>query len=198
MRFAAVVLLSILPSLASAQPPGITPPIEPVVELQPITEAPPIKNPGTATALALGGTLVGWVMILSAREGNEGLALAGLAVATIGPSAGHFYAGETGHALGTSLLRTAAVGAFFAGLVSLFEESECDFEDVCKDDSGKAAALLWGGLISFSVLTAYDLMDAGAAARRTNNRHQRTLMFTPTLLPTHAGPVPAVSLTGRF
>ena len=69
-----------------------------------------IKSPGTARLLSIGVTGVGFLGILKAAEDdNEELGWASVGLTLFGPSAGHVYAGEGGHALKMTLLRTGGL-----------------------------------------------------------------------------------------
>ncbi|MEO8699715.1 MAG: hypothetical protein ABI867_06710 [Kofleriaceae bacterium] len=190
------------PAFGQAQ--AYPPPAEPMVE--------PVKSESTATLLAIGATTAGFLAIGAATDnngdGNGGLGLIGAGLLLIGPSAGHIYAGETGHAVKASLLRSAGVLAMLVGAISMTtvasDAGACPPDTLCeggggRDDKSRAKLLLGVGAAVYIGSTIYDLVDAGAAARRENRRHARAMMFTPTMMSTHSGrTAPAVSLVGRF
>ncbi len=157
-----------------------------------------IKNPGTAQLLAVGATGLGLLTFFAAADdNNEELALVGAGLTLIGPSAGHIYAGENGHAVKMSLLRTGALLTFIYGAV---KSSEGDCIDYCYEndnDEGEAAMYLGGAV--FIAGTLYDLYDSGRAARRFNEKAARTLTVGPTMMSSaKGGTSPGVALSGSF
>jgi len=93
-----------------------------------------------------------------------GITMVSLA-AVLGPSIGHFYAGEIGHGFGFAGLRLlcfgSSVGLSMLGVFAAFGDS----------DATAAAPLLALAGVSGSVglgLMLYDLIDAADAARRSN------------------------------
>jgi len=159
-----------------------------------------IKRPGTAQALAVGVTGLGLVAILGgADDNNEELALAGLGMMLIGPSAGHIYAGENGHALKMTLLRTGGFLTFLWGAVK--QTSSYDCIDYCYEDTsdneGETAMYLGGAV--FVLGTLYDIYDSGRAARRYNTKAARALTLGPTMMSAAQGQTsPGVALSGSF
>jgi len=191
MRRLVVVLLLALSSSAVAQP-ALTPPA-PLPEL-------PDKDPGTATMLAIGGTALGFVSLYAAgRTDSPGLGWTGVALLVVGPSAGHIYAGESGHATKTSLVRVGAMLTAFVGLISLVSE-DTDCIDACTgDDKSTAETLLWVGGLTYVATALYDIADAPSAAHRANAKQARAWQIAPTVMPTSTGaPIPALSLAGHF
>jgi hypothetical protein len=227
MRIAVVVagLVAALTSarLAAAQAPGLTPPADPEQPAYPppppqyvypqAYPAPseatvaPVKSESTATLLAIGATTGGFLAIGMASGDHDGgsptLGALGVGLLLIGPSAGHIYAGENGHAIRASLLRSAGVLAMLVGAVTLTSvaASDCEFEcsSSQRGDRRRGAWLLGIGAAVYVGTTIYDLVDAGSAARRENTRHARAMMFAPSVVGTRSGgAAPAVSLAGRF
>ncbi len=159
-----------------------------------------IKRPGTAQALAVGVTGLGLVAIFAgADDNNEELALAGVGMTLIGPSAGHIYAGENGHALKMTLLRTGGLLTFIWGAVK--QDSSYDCIDYCYEDTSDnegETAMYVGGAV-FVLGTLYDIYDSGRAARRYNERAARALTVGPTMMSAaNGGTSPGVALSGRF
>lgn len=157
-------------------------------------EAPAVKSGGAATALAIGGTVGGFaVMALGGVEDSEGLALLGLGVATVGPSAGHFYAGDTGHGLLASGIRAGAIVTLAVGADMSFCLFDCSDKDVGRQRAG--TMLAFAGLGLYAATTIYDIVDAHQAARRAN----RAAVATATVLTTPDGNhAPGLMLGGRF
>lgn len=135
------------------------------------------KSPATALQLSLLGTGAGFgMMVAGARWDSSGLSLAGFAVTLIGPSAGHFYAGETGRGLALTGLRVGAVAATLAGATwGLFDCFDLYSEDTCEFSPG-ATALIVGGVVLGAGSTIYSLYDAPRAARRHNARERRLFL----------------------
>jgi hypothetical protein len=223
MRSVLVAILFVLaPSLAHAQP-SLTPVQEPDSE-QPagrqLAEQPhylpmqaypapqPLqqKSEGTATMLSLGTTALGLALIAGAANDNhgDGMATLGLITLMVGPSAGHFYAGETGHAVGTSLLRGGAFLAFVVGVIKATSVAavgadcfDCSSGSSYERDRRDGERLMWIGGLSFVALSIYDIIDGPRAVRRRNERG-RGFMMAPAMVAAPSGPVPAVGLSGRF
>jgi hypothetical protein len=166
---------------------------------------PPVKSEGTATMLSLGTTAAGFALLAAAGKqdnGGGGTATIGLLALLIGPSAGHIYSGETGHAVGMTLVRGAALVAFVAGVIkqTMVYGASADCIDVCEyhdSDSDNGATLMWVGGLSFIAATVYDIIDAPRAARRRNAK-ERSYMVQPMFVQSPTGGVPAVGFGGKF
>lgn len=226
MRIAAVVALTLatLSSVAAAQP-GMTPVQDDEVPgnrgatipapppgyyvygpmAQPMP-APAIegsmKSEGTATMLSLGTTAAGFALLAAAAnqegDGGGGMGTVGVLALMVGPSAGHIYAGETGHAVKMSLLRSGAAVVFLAGVLKatmVYSSSDC-WE--CSGSSGDdGATLMWVGGISFVAATVYDFIDAPRAARRRNTK-TRQWQMNPMMVGTGTSKTPGMGFAGRF
>jgi hypothetical protein len=151
------------------------------------------KSGAAATGLAIGGTLGGFALIaLGGSQESEPLAWTGVALATVGPAAGHFYAGETGHGLVTSSVRAAGITAFAVG----FEMSFCLFECEQTEERRQGELLALAGLGVYAAATIYDVVDAHQAAGRAN---QRRAAATAAVLTTPNGHrAPGLVIAGRF
>lgn len=218
--FTSIALVAALAAPALAQP-GVTPPSTEApayptpapqgypaptyapspyapVYAQPVVTA-PRKSEATATWLSIGATALGLGAIaLGGESRNEALAWAGVAGVFVGPSAGHIYAGEGGHAVKMSLLRAGGVVVLAVGALSAHSEPACI--DYCgyDDDDSEANAAIWLGGALFVGATLYDFWDAGRAARRYNEKHQASYMFAPTMMSSPHGAAPGLSLAGQF
>lgn len=159
-------------------------------------DRPDDKSGGTATALAIGGTLGGFgLMALGGQLESEPLAYAGLGVFVVGPAAGHFYAGEATHGLVTSGVRAAGIATFAVG----FDMSFCIFECEPTDERRTGEALAFVGLGIYAAATLYDVIDAHQAADRANRRAAARALPAPVVLATPDGHrVPGLALAGRF
>jgi hypothetical protein len=151
------------------------------------------KSGATATGLAIGGTLAGMgLLALGGGTDSDPLAWAGVGVLAVGPSAGHFYAGETGHGLITSGVRAASMAAFVAG----FEMSFCIFDCEQTDTRKAGTVLAFAGIGAYWAATIYDVVDAHQAAGRANRRNAAAL---PALLTTPDGQrAPGLVVAGSF
>lgn len=141
-------------------------------------DVPALKSPGAARAWALSSTALSVGMLATGLVGDqEELAWLGLIGLTVGPSFGHFYAGDAGRALGQIGLRVGALGVMYTGLVvAVFE---CGFfigDSGCRPSGG--STLVVGGLALGVGSVVYSIYDAPRAAKRYNARQQR-LTFTP-------------------
>lgn len=228
MRIAAVVLATILgSSVTAAAQPGLTPVQEPDSE-QPAPAPPPpmpgyyvygpapvpmampapiiegrAKSEGTATLLSLGATTGGFLLLASAGKQQDGggeMATLGVLALMIGPSAGHIYAGETGHAVGMSLVRGGAAIAFVAGIVkatTAYSGSDCI--DWCEGsrDSDNGATLMWVGGLTFVAATVYDIIDAPRAAHRRNLK-ERQYSVAPMIVGSATSRTPGIGFAGKF
>ena len=194
MRLALIVASLMLSTVAFAEPPGMTmsgPAADPE-EPGPIVQRqqPESLDESTATLAAV-ATTVGSIglTIAGAKYGSSGLGLLGVGGMMIGPSIGHFYAGEWGHALGMSALRSAGTVVFLIGFVEAITVAESDGGSSRHSNASSLMAL--GGL-TYVVTTVYDIYDAGHAARRANAQR---LTLVPTV---GAHDAMGVALAGRF
>lgn len=135
----------------------------------------PDRSVGTAYALSLGTTLGGFMagFALAFVEPALGISLAVTSV-IVGPSLGHFYAGEHLHGGVTLALRAVGVGGtFLLGLGAIFVNFETE-----NPDRGAETALAVGAvvcLVGTLGLTIYDLIDSGFAVKRRNARQRSGL-----------------------
>jgi len=203
---AAAVLLSASTALAQ---PGMTTTSAPPPYYYPQAPAPEVKSESTATLLSIGATL-GGLAVMSAgaqRESGE-VFLTGAALMVIGPSAGHFYAGETGHGVKMSLLRTGAALVFGVGVISQItgvcdvavgENGEGGGCGHSRTDRETGEKLLWIGGGAFVAATLYDFWDAHNAAHRANVRAARRYTIAPSIMGSASGTrVPGIVLAGQF
>jgi len=121
---------------------------------------PALKSPGVAVGLALGTTIIP-IAIGYSTDFDETwwLAASGL---VIGPSTGHFYAGQWGRGAITAGLRTGlwATGVYFAGLM---------WADIFSGSSYAGEALITlASFIGVYGLALYDLYTTEASVDRYN------------------------------
>lgn len=140
-------------------------------------ETPAPKDPTTATMTSIGATLVPVVVGAAIVKGQDvaGSVLIGAGL-LLGPSAGHWYAGETG---GVGLaIRGAAVGAM---VLVANDAAGCYIGD--GGEEGKncklAQTVFMVGLGVFAGGVIYDWVTAGDSARRANTR---TIAIAPTVI----------------
>lgn len=161
------------------------------------------KSESTSQILAGIGTGVSSVLILSgflAADStypyNKPLMYSGLATALVTPSLGHFYSGE--YVTIGMAARALGVGIATYGLTHYVHSTTCELggeTDCHKLDSG-AIPFLGLAAIAFVGGMAYDVDDAGDAAKRWNEHHG--FAVTPTVVPSTTGPAPGISLVGQF
>ena len=141
------------------------------------------KSPSTAGLLSAFSTLapigIGFTFTAFAERNAHELTMAGLVMvstgAVLGPSIGHFYAGEPGRGLGMTGLRLLAfgnaVGLSVLGIGSLSYREYDDGYGGGSNDSTLGIAMIGFGAASGCAglgLMILDLNDAPSAARRAN------------------------------
>ncbi len=205
----AVIAAALLASATAAAQPALTAP-QPYYPSAPPAPVAETKSESTATLLAI-GTTVGGIALMSTGANHEsgGVVLAGAALTLIGPSVGHFYAGETGHGIKMSLLRTGAALVLGAGLIASFTSASCDVAadpngntgscGPTKDDRETGRRMMWLGGATLAVATVYDLWDAHNAAHRANVREARRYTIAPSIMTGASGArAPGLVLGGQF
>lgn len=141
------------------------------------------KDPDVATALSGVGTGVSSALVVSAflfrsdREDlNRPLFIAGLGSSIITPSLGQLYSREY-----WTWGMVVRAGAAALGTIAVLTEEEtvrCDNGQTdCKSLKGAGLALLGLAAIGYIGGVAYDVMDAGDAAKRANG--QLSLRLVP-------------------
>ena len=163
----------------------------------------PYTSPGVALALSLGTPLAGVALVgaawasANARTGGgfaaaRMLTLAGTLAITLGPTAGHFYAGTTWN---TGLkLRLIGLGATLGGFAVAI--GACGLGSRGCDNAGAAglgALSLLGGAVTYGAGTIYEIATAPGAARAANRRRDPQLAGGPML-----GHAPGLALAGTF
>ncbi len=161
--------LLVLPAVARAQP-GMTEPVEDEEE----------KSPGIAVGLSLAGTAAGYgALIAAGNTDSSGLAIVGLTGIVVGPSLGQIYAGETGRAVGHSLLRLGAGSIMVYGAMLTVFDCWGDEEGGECDGSAGPALMIGGALVGIGS-SVYSIVDSAHAADRHNAaRKQRRFVLTP-------------------
>jgi len=152
------------------------------------------KDPSTALALSLGGTVAsGALVAIGAGMNNSSVAGFGVLSSLVTPSLGEWYAGKP-VTLGMGL-RAASAIAFVAGAseaFKCFDESDTS----CHNNNTEAGLLLLGGIAGYATGTIYDIATAKDAAREYNVHH---LQLAPTYMRTPSGNATmGVGIAGTF
>lgn len=202
MRNAVIAAATLLlASTVAAAQPAMTAPMEPLPA--PALET---KSGSTATVLAIGTTLGGLALASAGAEHGDGtVVLGGIALMMIGPSAGHFYAGETGHGVKMSLLRTGGlvllgVGLLTSSTVAYCASAEGETGNCSTGDShATGEKMMWIGGATIVGATLYDLWDARDAAHRANEKAVRSWTVAPSIMAGATGnTIPALTVGGSF
>lgn len=183
---------------ASAASPGSSLPA-PVAENQ--------RSPSIAGGLAVLSPVISiaagsYLWTTTAGNSNARVTAAGLIVLGlwVGPSAGHIYAGEWGHAIGMSTFRlmTSTAGGIVLFLATLHGDCEDGPPGAC--DTSTGAVLLGTGLLLAAGASAvYDIIDAPRAAERANRRFASDLALAPIVAGgDRGGTTRGLALVGRF
>jgi hypothetical protein len=167
----------------SMQPPPAPPPIQsplvaPSQTVASTSAMPEDKNPATALSLSVLGTAAGLGMMAVGAETDSGaLGLLGIATTLVGPSLGHFYAGEPGRGVAQSGIRVGGAGLMLGGAIWLFAECFSLSGEPCEGGAGPAIVMATGLAVTTGS-ALYSIYDAPRAARRQNARARR-LVLTP-------------------
>lgn len=200
MRSVLVFAFLLVSSLAYAQAPGMTAPVEaaPPQPQQNIEK----KDPSTAVLLSLGIPVAG-AITLGASDTDGGRML-GLAAIYFGPSTGQWYAGQVG-GLGLGLRALGGVSMVY-GLVKMLEsEYDCDFDydgscqaeyERHQHDGQVGGVLMLTGAGLWVGSSIYDIVLAKRAAESWNARHSVSL--TPGLVGTTGRKAPGLFVSAQF
>lgn len=160
-----------------------------------------------AFAIAFAGTLASYGMLAlggSLPDSIRGpIAILGVLGIYIAPSAGHFYAGETGRGFATIGVRVAATAVFAASIIVYFSH-QCGGGG----SGGSDAAVSCGGpapawalptamlaAATFVGVTLYDVVDSARAPTRVRARR---VTIAPAPLFAKRGAVPGLVIAARF
>jgi hypothetical protein len=142
-----------------------------------------MKSPEAARGWSLGSTLIpmasGAIAGRAGSNGGAGVLIVGGSL--LGPSAGHFYAGQPARALAGVALRTALLGVFVAATCW----DECSKQ---QNDAQEKLAVVFSAAILGSAV--YDIVTAPRSARRYNEKHGLTV----SVLPRHIDGSPGLTL----
>jgi hypothetical protein len=182
------------PPAAPATQPPLVAPAQTVASTSAVPEG---KSPVTALSLSMLGTAAGvGMMAVGSGTDSGGLGLLGVATIVVGPSLGHFYAGETERGLALTGVRAGGGGVMVAGAFWLL--LECfPFLTECEGGAGPAIVMSTGlAVVAGSAL--YSIYDAPRAARRQNARARRLVLTpAPVVGPDHSSGF-GLHLSGRF
>jgi hypothetical protein len=151
---------------------------------------------GVASLLVLGG----FMLAPDGQDFDKPLLYAGLAAATVLPSAGEWYA-ENWLTYGLAARVFGAGLATFALTTQMRTQPCIDAQtsmQTCTNLQGAGFALLGAAAIAFVGGMAYDVEDAGDAVDRWNARHGFTASVVPLVLATPAGSTPGLAIAGHF
>ncbi len=200
---AACLALTAATAATAAAQPAMTAPMEPTR-----TGGAEVKSESTATLLALGATIAGVALTSSGVDHeNSNVVLGGLALTLIGPSVGHFYAGETAHGVKMSLLRGGAALVLGVGIIEHSMMANCargidgSSEGGCGtgDSRTNGERMMWVGGATLVGATIYDLWDAHNAAHRANVKATRAWSIAPAIMAGASGStVPALAMAGSW
>jgi hypothetical protein len=123
------------------------------------------KSEATATAISLVGTLAGGALFAASWNADSGgVLLLGTGALMLGPSAGHWYAGQ---ALTWGLpVRIAGAGLVATGALAGLA---CSGVTLGEDDCG-GSDMVVGGLVAIGVGAIIDIATSSGAAREYNER----------------------------
>ena len=167
------------------------------------------KSEDAALALSIAGTLAGPALMAAAEHMDNGttklsLDSAGLLLSAIGPSAGHWYAGQASG--GAIALRTTGILLMGTGIameilhgVSLVSSDDNGPQPIDNHtDSTAGIALVAIGGAALVGGTIYDLVTSRHAAREYN-QHHHSVQFAPMMSRTTTGGMATgVALNGSF
>jgi hypothetical protein len=159
------------------------------------------RSPLVATALAAVPIGVSVALGIAAAEtDSDALGFAATTGLLVGPSLGHFYAGEWGRGLLTTGARAAGAGLIIVGAFAGWDACDWNaaYDDPCheeaREDHEDGKVVMGIGAAAFVAATVYDVVDAPFAARRFNQR----VTVAPTLVSGSAGDAPGLVVSGRF
>jgi hypothetical protein len=159
---------------------------------------PGMKSPGTARTLSIvcftAPIVVGTVLMAASSESNPDPTEAVVGVALfaggflVGPSAGHFYAGNSGHALAGIGIRVGTIAALTGLTAASYNDS---------DGSALVALAGVGGVTVLWWSITHDISSASDAARK-HNGEVRAREAQIGLGPVGADHAPGIIVTAAF
>ena len=180
----AVVLILLVSSVAEAQP-SLTEP-QPIVMEHQKPRPPEYKRPATATALAIGGSLVGLGTVYLGHQmgnGDKPIMVLGGLISVVGPSSGDWWASSTARftpGFGVRLAGAAIAGVGLARNTSLADNH--------------SLTLIGVGGVTVLAGMALDVGMAGPTAHEHNARFH----LGPQIVRTTTGNAPGLGVGGQF
>ena len=151
------------------------------------------KDPETAWLASAGATAVPVALgVVAAAQGSEAGYLLATAGVLIGPSAGHWYAGDTlSTGLGIRLAGTALAGGL------LYSAAECA---IIGDESGQSHCRIKEGLFLAGVglILVGAIHDLGSASDTVRRANARTIQIAPTMVSGARGTGAGLGVSGAF
>ncbi len=163
------------------------------------------KSAGTATALAVAGTLLpAGLMAAGMGTDHPALTVVGATSTLFAPSIGHMYA-DGGLTVTTGMkMRGAAVLAGVGGLL-VYAAGVCSnrYDERCNNGDNKALTysgigIIGAGAVTYVAGTIWDIATAGKAAERANERNGLTIAVAPVVMPRANGGMTGLALSGTF
>lgn len=172
MGFRALVVLALLARIAAAETPAPEP-----VEL---------RSPKIALMLSLGTTLAAGIPLAAgARNDNQALLGTAAAMFVVGPSVGHWYAGEWINGGFVTRVVGAGLAAWGAAQTDVLGTD---------GDSDDGEGLIVLGALVYVGGGIYEIATAPRAAREYNRANQPTVMIAPLVRENTGG----LALAGQF
>jgi hypothetical protein len=182
----AAILVTLVARTAAAEPPP--------------APAPEEKSPGEALGLSIGATALGVGLTYVGGKSNSDLTIvSGIVLTGLGPTAGHWYAGE--HFTWGLAARLVGTGVFAIGVSQLDIDLGLCFQEECPPrpppDNTAAYTFMIAGAVLVGGGAIYDIATAPSAADDYNASH--AMAVTPTVLrDAHGDATPGLALVGRF
>ena len=166
MRRLAALVLCLAAAPATAQTPA---PADTLARIAPV----PAEAPGDASAATHPRKNTRRAVLLSSL-GTAAMVVpvANLVAIPVGPSLGHFYAGNARQAWTGIAIRSAALTVGVAAAAATLLDG---LSGPVSDSSGRTEAALIGSAVVILASSAYDIATAGAAAQAYNRRHASAL-----------------------
>jgi hypothetical protein len=151
------------------------------------------KSAATTVGVAAGGALLGLVSVIGFANSKGPLPYVGVAALVALPSAGRWYAGETG--VEHIAVRTAGAVAMVGGAkyVCGSRYEPCSHSDAA-DRWGFYTAIAGAGVIALDTL--WDVATSGRAAERYNSAH--SISATPMVNVGNGSSTVGMTVTGQF
>lgn len=199
MRTAALaaLVLAATATTAAAQAPGQTPVLDDDEPTAPVARPVHEKSPELATALSIGTTGLGYLMMAKA-DGNGDVAMTGALLAMFGPSTGQWYAGKVGGAgIG---MRAISLGIMIYGVahMSVADCFDCSIGRDTENEAARGRDYLIAGAALWVGSTIYDFVQAYRETDHYNQRQRALVMPTVLTAPASNAATPGFAVAMRF